>query len=665
MAEARRRGTQPEDLLRLKTIEDVQVSPDGCRIAYVAKEIDTRKDDYRATIWMVATDGRGVPVPFTRGPKTDTAPRWSPDGTQLLFLSDRDGGRPQLYIIPLAGGEPRRLTSLPSGAGEAIWSPAGSHLVFAAPVLWEAPPKDRDGLDRWRQRPKVIDQSFYKFDGTGFLLHGRLQLFVISADGGEPKQITSANCTHWQPAWSPDGRRIAFARSRDGAMDSHLFDIWTIDADGGQARRLTDAIPSAAWPSWSPDGKRIAFYGSTEIADLFNLLWTVPADGGEARSHTAELDREVPMLPGLMSPPPQWSADGRTLTFPVADAGNVHLARCRLTDGSVGKILGGERHVLRAHMPVGAASIAFIASAPENTCDVHVCAVDGSSERQLTRVNEAVLKEVALPRIERRKFESPNGGCIDGFLIHPIPIPPIPASRPAPLLLDIHGGPQGFVGAGFPRWPYWQTLAARGWAILALNPSGSGSYGKACNHSLRSRWGEYDFPEQMAAVDALVEEGLADVRRLAVIGYSYGGYMAAWMITHTDRFKAAVVGAPLVNLESAAGTQDLGWFMDQWNFGDFFRDRATYRRLSPLQYVERVAAATLILHGEADDRCPIGQSEELFAALTLAGKAPVQFVRYPGGSHGFPIVGRPSHRVDFNRRVVEWLERWTLGRTPE
>ncbi len=207
---------------------------------------------------------------------------------------------------------------------------------------------------------------------------------------------------------------------------------------------------------------------------------------------------------------------------------------------------------------------------------------------------------------------------------------------------------------------YAYVLAARGWAVLALNPHGSGSYGRAFAHAIRGRWGEHDLPEQLAAVDALVGEGVADPERLAVAGYSYGGYMTAWTIGHTDRFRAAVVGAPVTNLESFHGTSDIGlWFGSFEMGGDLVGHRATYRRLSPVHAADRVTTPTLILHGEADDRCPIGQGEEFFAALVAAGKAPAELVRYPGQSHLFPGTGRPSHRVDFNRRVVEWVERHT------
>jgi dipeptidyl aminopeptidase/acylaminoacyl peptidase len=259
-----------------------------------------------------------------------------------------------------------------------------------------------------------------------------------------------------------------------------------------------------------------------------------------------------------------------------------------------------------------------------------------------------------MPQIERRIFPSPNGGTIDGWLM-------LPAAGEGnyPLLLDIHGGPHGFVGNYFALSHFYRyVLASKGWAVLTLNPSGSASYGEKFAHSIRGRWGEYDMPEQMAAIDVLISEGIVDRDRLSVVGYSYGGYMAAWMIGHTDRFKAAVVGAPITNLTSFIGTSDIGKWYISWEMGgDMAMNPEILQRLSPVSYVERVTTPTLILHGEADDRCPIGQAEEFFMGL-MQSSVPVEFVRYPSSSHLFHSHGLPSHRMDYNIRIVEWVKRY-------
>lgn len=666
---ATRRPVQPEDLLRIKTVTDVQLAPDGRRVAFVVTELDADADEVRSTIWLVTADG-GRPVQLTYGPRRDGAPRWSPDGRFLAFLSDRPnpagghgraGDRPQLYVLPMDGGEPRRLTDLPLGAGPAVWSPDGRAIAFAARVPAEPPPTDPEARRRWEQRPRVVTRAHYKDDGSGYTLDAPSRLFVVPLDGPSPLSPLSRTPGEGQPAWSPDGRRLAFVRARTGPAEYNLTDLWVCDADGGNARRLTEDVGRVAAPAWSPDGRTIACYGTdTQVPTLggeMTRVWLVPADGGPPRNLTAAYDRSVYSAPAGPPIPPIWSPDGASLTVLVADAGNVHAVRVATADGAVRPLLTGERQVTLLSAVPGTA-LAFAANDALAPGDVFVCRWDGSGERRLTDLNGALLAELALPRVERRRFPSPNGGAIEGWLVHPLD-----GRRPAPLLIHIHGGPHSFSGNAFKVSSFYEyVLAGRGWATLALNPSGSGSYGRDFMRSLLGRWGEYDLPEQLAAIDQLVAEGIANPEQLAVTGYSYGGYMTAWVVGHTDRFKAAVVGAPVTNLESFFGTSDVGmWFGSGEMLGDLFTARETYRRLSPVQFVDRVTTPTLILHGEADDRCPIGQGEEFFIGLVAAGHVPCQFVRFPGASHLFLGQGRPSHRVDYCRRVVEWVERYTLS----
>ena len=672
MTAVTRRPAQPEDILAIKTIADVQISPDGSRVAYVVSEIDAAKDEYRSGIWVVPVDG-GEPVQFTSGTKRDAAPRWSPDGRQLAFLSNREGEQNQLYVIPAEGGEARRLTSLDRGAGPAVWSPDGTTILFSARVFVETPPEDKEERKRWEQRPKVVTRAHYKDDGQGYTFDTHSHLFTVPADGSsEPKQITDGDFNDRAPAWSPDGRRIAFSRTRNGLMDYNVSDIWVVNVDGGNERRLTENVGRATSPSWSPDGRTIACYGNDDQTEGFGgspvRVWLVPAEApdtpgqaGEPRNLTKDYDRSVSQLPPpAVTPGPVWSPDGSSVIASFADAGNVHLRRVATSDGSVTPVVAGERQLTFTSAASAAGRIAFAAVATEIPGDVYSCRWDGSDERRLTRINEQLLAELSLPRVERRTFQSPNGCEVEGWLVLPTE-----RSGRAPLLVNIHGGPHGFAGNLFPAL-YWYALASRGWAVLALNPSGSGSYGTAFAQTLRGRWGEYDLPEQLAAVDALVAEGLVDGDRLAVAGYSYGGYMTSWTVGHTDRFKAAVVGAPVTNMESFHGTSDIGTWFSAWEMnGDIFANRETFRRLSPVNYVDKVTTPTLILCGEADDRCPIGQAEEFFIGLLAAGKVPTEFVRYPGGSHNFAGAGRPSHRVDFNRRIVEWVERYTLAGAAE
>ena len=676
---AQRRAPRPEDLADLVTVSDAQVSPSGASVAFVRTEIDLGADEYRSTIWLAGTGG-SEPMQLTRSGRRDSAPRWSPDGRTLAFLSDRDGTN-QLYLLTFGGGEPRRMTSLPHGAGPAVWAPDGSRIAFRAEVDTPAGGPAGAGLAGHHEitavhagrtddagarpddaasavRPRVVTRAQYKADGVGYTFGRRHQLFVLILADGHAAQLTDEDVEHAGPAWSPDGKRLAFVRARAGAGDYSLFDLWTIDAAGGAPRQLTREIGRAVAPAWSPDGSWVACFGHDEqeagFGDPMVRVWLVPAAGGAARRLTGSYDRSAVLArPPEVSAPPIWSADGRAVTFLAADAGRAHVVRAAVADGTVATVVGGDRQVQSVTEAAG--RLAFAATDPVIPADLFVCAADGSGERRLTRVNDAWLGEIALPRVEHRRFSSPHGGDLDGWVTHPVD-----GRRPAPLLVEIHGGPASYAGPLFPS-GLWHTyiLAAHGWAVLQLNPVGSGSYTKSFAHGIRGRWGEHDLPEQLAAVDALCADGTADAGRLAVSGYSYGGFMTSWTITHTDRFKAAIVGAPVVNLESFHGTSDIGPWFGAWEMrGDLVTQRETYRRLSPINYVERATTPTLIVHGEADDRCPIGQGEELFVGLIAAGRAPAEFVRYPGQSHSFRQQGRPSHRIDVVRRVVDWLGRY-------
>ncbi len=658
----------PEDVLRFQTVGEAQISPDGTRVAYTLHTIDRDDDTTRSAIWIVPFDG-GAPAQFTSGSHRDSAPRWSPDGSQFAFLSDREG-KPQLYLMPVDGGEPRRLTNLPDGAGVPVWSPDGTRLAFSTSVLREEPPSDPKQRERWARRPRHLTTTAYKADGAGFVADRCQRLYVVPAAGGDAQPLSDLTLDSSEPAWSPDGATLAFIGARPEERDlEHPFGLlgmnglYLVGAQGGEPRRLC-TLARLGQPAFSPDGRTLAVHASA--ADLRDRLldahvWLVPLDGGAPRDLTPDLDRGV-QLPFPPTPPPRpaWSADGSRVLFAIGDRGNVHLYAADVRDGTASPLLEGEREVIAWSYAPAAERVAFVASDPRTPAEVFAARADGSAERRLTQINDALLAELAFQPAERRTFQTPHGE-IDGWLRLPLG-----GERPAPLLVLIHGGPQGAHGSallGLDH-PVAHCAAARGWAVLMLNPTGSGSYGHAFATRLVGRWGEEDLTEQLAAVDALIAEGVADAERLAVAGYSYGGYMTSWVVGHTDRFKAAVIGAPVTNLESMYGTSDIGVpFLPAEIGGGLPELRETYRRLSPISYIDQVRTPCLVLHGEADDRCPIGQGEEWFAGLRARGQT-AEMVRYPGGSHGFLLLGPPSHRLDFMQRVLGWIERFVPARQP-
>ena len=432
-----------EDLFGLSVVGDVQLSPDGGSVAFTVSEIDAERDDYRTTIWLAPT-GAGEPRRYSHGPGHDTAPRWSPDGRRLAFLSDRDGGQPQLYLLP-TGGEARRLTDLEHGAGAAVWAPDGSLMLFSAWVPKE-PPDDH--------RPKVITQAQYKMDSQGYTFGLRDQLFSLSLDSGEVRCLSDGAANDLAPAWSPGG-----------VADFYLSDLWLMAADGSGARQLTSAVGRSLAPAWSPDGSLIACYGTANQGrswgDPETLLWLVSAESGEARILTLELDRQVQVARfPLVSPPPQWSPAGTALSFPLADAGNVHLVEIDIAGGALRSVVSGERQVISFDRHLGTNRVAFCAADLSHPGEIYL--QEGGEERRLTEINTALLAARELPTVERRTFESPHGGTVEGWLLRPRsgPTPGAAAARhprrPAllrrqrlldQLLLPLPAGRQGLGGA--------------------------------------------------------------------------------------------------------------------------------------------------------------------------------------------------------------------------
>ncbi len=634
----------PEDVCRFRVVSDIDLAPDGSAVVYAVQWIDADADAYFSNLWIVSTI-TGVAVQLTHGDVVDESPRFSPDGSCIAFLSSRAGEPSQLFSVSVHGGEIRQLTFAATGAGEPVWSPDGKWLAFAASVPPEMP----------AHAPRVVTRLAYKRDGTGFTLDAPSQIFVVSASGGDESQLTSGTTSASDPCWAPDSQQLAFVRTRSGLCDGHRTDIWVMAASGAQQRQLTSECAQVQHPSWSPDGRSIAFHGCRRDGDSRKQVWLAELSGKERRL-TSE-DDETAEFPLGRTAPPIWSEDSAELIVISIRASCSKVTRIAAAGGSTRDVISGERQITMLSASASTARLAYLWSDTRLCGRIATASWNGSDERELVNVNEHFAAGRAWPRAVLREFASDSELRNQGVLFLP------DGQGPWPLFVDVHGGPHAYVEMGFPYHPYWYVLVSRGWAVLSLNPAGSASYGKKFADRLRGRWGELDLPEQLAAIDELIREGVADGNCLAIGGKSYGGYMAAWAIGKTRRFRAAVCSAPVANLESHFGTSDSGYYVDRHDMqGSLFEARERYRRLSPIASAQLAETPTLILHGEDDQRCPIGQAEELFTALMVAGNAPVELVRYPGGSHGLAETGKPSHRVDYNRRIVDWLQKY-CGRT--
>jgi len=627
-----------EDIYAFRLPSDPQVSPDGSLVAFVITTAHKDEDENRSAIWIVDADGDAPPRQVTHGPQ-DSAPRWSPDGSRLAFVAGGRGDGVGLRVLPMAGGE-----SITAATGRSIgspaWSPDGARLAYCA-VVGEVDPK----------APVVVRRLGFKADGAGLIRELRRHVFVVAAGGGESRQLTEGDFTvSVGPEWSPDGTRLAWAASTEADRDLEpALSIFVSDPDGGAPKRVTEPPSLASSITWTADGASLIVAGAERRAVGHTRLFSVAADGGTLAPLAPEFDRNVMVgAPGYPGARPQLSPDGSTVVFCARDEGCTHVYEVPVAGGAPTKVLGD------ASLNIGGVSVgsrvAVVAGTPATPGEVYV---DGQSRTSLF-ADELADVEIVAP--QSRMFMAPDGTAIHGWVMRRPDAPTL-----GPLLLDIHGGPHNsWNGNVDVLHLYHQGLVALGWTVLILNPRGSDGYGEAFYAAVSGGWGTSDEADFLSALDELVAEGVADPARLVVTGYSYGGFMSCWLSARHDRFAAAIPGGIPVNLTSMTGTADLGSYLAELEVGGLAPGAPGMIECSPLTYVDGVRAPTLILHGESDDRCPVSQAEEWFSALRLR-RVEVELVRYPGASHLFIALGRPSHRIDYCRRLTEWAIDHTKG----
>jgi dipeptidyl aminopeptidase/acylaminoacyl peptidase len=654
MADTGRRAMTPQDLTHIRFVSDPQISPDGRQVAFVVTTLSEDSDEYLANIWMVQTAG-GEARPFTTGPKRDTKPRWSPDGSQLAFISERHGhAKGQIYVMPAAGGESRRLTDAPNGVTQYAWSPDGTSLAFVARVGgWQEP---EGAEERQRSRPaRVITALKYKANGEGFIYDRRPHIFLISAAGGAARQLTEGDFAHSDPAWSPDGASLAFVSARHEERDEdNAADVWIVAARGGVARRLTDTSGPVSSPTFSPDGRTIAYLGHRyrREAGRNKRLFTVPVAGGTPTCLTMGLDRTCVPFSGSVAP--LWSADGAWLTFAAEDQGAVPIYRVR-ADGTTAPqcIIAGERQVTGLSASAQGSALAFAATEPLAPAEIHLCGADGSGEKALTDLNRQWKAEVVCSPPERFRYER-AGRQLDGWIMRPFGFRP---GQRYPALLNIHGGPHTQYGYNF--FDEFQVYAGAGYVVLYTNPRGSQGYGEEFTRAVIGDWGGGDFADVMAGLDeALRRYDYIDPERLGVLGGSYGGFLTSWTVGHTTRFKAACSERAVNNTYTLFGTSDIGHAFSEAQSGYLpWENMSWYVEHSPLTYAKDIATPLLIMHAENDLRCPMEQAEQLFVALKKQHKE-VMFVRFPDEDHELSRSGKPRHRLERFRFILEWFGRY-------
>jgi len=639
-----------EDLYLHQRVKTVHGVPGFDRVVCEVRRVGRDADQYETTIWEFPLNG-GEGRQLTFG-TDDSTPRLSPDGQRLAFLAKRDGESVQLHCIERTVGEARRVSQLDRSVEDFRWLPDGSGWVLTSAVTAS---EDRSGP--WARLPDKVPGKLqvevgwrlpYKEDGIGNVLSRHIHLFKLDAQSGEVTQLTEGPFDVMGFDVSADGRSVAYTRTREGRY-AHDYDLWTLPLGGGEPRRLTSNHAMVMQPKWSPDGRRIAFTGAVDEGDAESRLWLVDVASGRIDEVCpGELDVADPLTVF-------WSQDGKRLHLGRGWRGRHHIVTVDPASGEITTLVGGDRQM--TDLVRAGDGFAYCVEHPSLPSDVWTCALDGSGERRVSDLNAWWNDRVCIVA-ESREFEVPDGKGsterIQGWLLRGKD-----TTGPAPLLNDVHGGPASYALLDFDTNVFWQVLCSRGWAVLALNAVGSATFGREFCQRLAGHWGELDLPQHLAAIEQLQAEGVCD-DRLAISGKSYGGYLSGYTIGHTEKFKAAVVMAPVGNIETHYGTSDGGYYADPYYMGTQPRfDRELAAKLSPMQAVEKARTPTLFMQGKEDERCPKCQSEELFVSLYNAGnETPTQLVLYPGETHSFLGEGTPSCRFDAANRIVAWIEHY-------
>lgn len=625
---------------------DPQISPDGARIVYTLTTTDRESKKASSQLWLCDVDG-GSPRRLSWSGERNGGARWAPDGQRIAFVSDR-AGQSGLFVLPIGEpGEARQVTQHGQPISDLAWSPDGSRIAYVVPVDPESP----DGMEPGgaASRVRVTRRLDYKQDCLGYLGDKRRQIFVVDVASGERRQLTQEPADHDFPHWSPDGRLLAVQVPRLNGMCSQLG---LIDAESGEISFVGPETGVASAWGWSPSGDRILFAGDTSQTWQTDFF-VYDLASGQVRRLTEDLQCLPDAGFARVSPPaPVAWLDGRRVLFHAFRAGASGLYVLDVETGRVEPVHAWQaqhsglsvdaarRYAVQAHASLEAVG------------EISVFDHQSGTARLITQYSAGVLREAPAAAWER--FDVERGGYqIEAWLLKP---PDFDPSRRYPLVLDIHGGPQSHHGYGFNA--VQQCLATNGFLVVYCNPRGSSSYGREFAQQVIRDWGGEDYLDLMAVVDAAQTRPYVDPERTGIFGYSYGGYMTSWVIGQTQRFKAAVCGAPVFDLESFFGTSDIGHVFGELESGGQPHERREYYAArSPSTFAHQARTPALILHGEADDRCPIGQGEQMFVALKKAG-CEVEFVRYPGEAHLFLRIGAPEHRADFLARVLAWFKHY-------
>lgn len=668
MAASQKRSIQATDLYKFELISGTRISPDGKTVIYAQHRVDAKTEKKFANLWIVSTQG-GKPHQFTYGDQSDTSPIWSPDGSQIAFLSNRaDKEKPaQIYLIPFTGGEARPLTQIAGSINYLSWSPDGKR------ILCQVRKTDSEVLEREKDEQKKklgvvsrhYDRLYYKLDGYGYLPHERWHIWMVEASSGKARQLTDhAVWDDNQPAWSPDGQTIAFFSNRTPDPDSEpdKIDLFLLPIRGAEPKKIPTPAGSKVDPSFSPDGKWIAYYGSEgEGLHYKNMsLWIVPTDGSSVPKNLTEkydLHCSAWTINDLGQPetmPPTWSTDGKEIYFPVVYHGSSVVKSIDQDGNNLQSVIGEGGVVNGCSLSQSQPQMAYSYGKMDDPNQVYVMDLKTGQPTCLTQLNRW-LQDVDLGKIKEVWFKGPDGNDLQGWVLTP---PGFDPSKKYPSIMEIHGGPLTQYGNYFMHEFYY--LAAGGYVVYFCNPRGGRGYGEAHAGAIWGDWGKNDYADLMAWADVLEKEPYIDRNKMGITGGSYGGYMTIWVVGHTQRFEAAVTQRCVSNFVSMWGSSDFNWsFQYELSNKPPFEDLQFYWDHSPIAYIGNCKTPMKVIHNENDHRCPIEQGEQVFVALKRLG-IDTEFVRFPEEFHGLSRNGRTDRRIVRLGHIRGWFDKYLL-----
>lgn len=646
---------EPIDVFDLEYISDPQLSADGSQVVFVRNFKDIMTDGNRSNLWI--TDFAGTNMrPLTTGMRSDGSPRWSPNGKQLVYRSNQEGSS-QLYLRMLDSGAERRLSNLQKGAGNIQWSPDGKWISFTMKVDATPPslaklPKKPKGA-KWTTPPKYIDDMKFKADGAGFLTPGFTQIFVISADGGHVRQLTSGDYNHANYSWAPDSESIVFSARRgdNWEYEAKNSDIYELVIASGKLTQLTKRNGPDTNPIISPDGKYIAYTGHDDklLGYQNNFLYLMNRDGSNSKNISKDLDRSVAGI--------KWDADGEGIYFQYDDKGDTHIVRTDLSGkrtkiaSNVGGLSLGRPYSGGVFAVAKNDNIAFTLGTTEHPADLAVVNA-GSPPRRLTKVNEDLFSHKKIGQVEEMWVKSSyDQQAIQSWICYP---PNFDPTKKYPLILEIHGGPFANYGDRFSAEV--QMFAAAGYIVVYSNPRGSSSYGEDFGNLIHHNYPNQDYDDLMSVVDGVIAKGNVDTKNLFVTGGSGGGVLTAWIVGKTDRFRAAVVAKPVINWYSfVLHADNPAFFYKYWFPGLPWEHTEHYMKRSPISLVGNVTTPTMLLTGEQDYRTPMSETEQYYTALKL-NKVESALVRIQNAGHG--IANKPSNLMNKVVYILAWFDKY-------